>query len=422
MRKFIIAALLCSSLGSYGQQVKIDGELRPRIIVSDGYKTVKLKDERTNSYISQRSRLNLSFDKDKLSTYISLQDVRQWGDDDLYNSGGIYGNTNAISLHQAYFILKPHKFVNIKTGRQLFNYDDQRILGARGWNDYQISYDAVLFQLDDTANKLDVALSWNSNNTKDLLFPTTKFRVFDFIRYERKLNNFNFSTIGILTGNTPSDTSESLYFRGTYGAYITYTIQNTSFQLSGYYQSNLNNIGKSAEAYLYSANAKQFFLDKKLLTCIGFDYLSGHDETKSGLAYNGVNHKFDLLYGTTHGFYGYMDFYSIPTQGLQDAYLKTEYNFNKDFALQADYHYFLLAANKYHTKISGKRLNLDLGQELDLTVKWKIMKEVNLQGGYSFYLTNSTFEHVKKIYGKEYRFPQFMYVMVTVKPTFFSSK
>jgi hypothetical protein len=90
--------------------------------------------------------------------------------------------------------------------------------------------------------------------------------------------------------------------------------------------------------------------------------------------------------------------------------------------IQADYHLFYLNNKGYDLINTDELANKYLGSELDFTLQWKFMKDVTLQTGYSFYLTSDTIEKWKKVYNKGVRFPQFAYVMLTVKPTFFKSE
>ncbi|HQN94022.1 MAG TPA: hypothetical protein PLQ09_07880, partial [Prolixibacteraceae bacterium] len=87
--KLSIACILAVVSLSTSAQVILDGEFRPRMIIDGGYKTIKLESDPVFVYISQRSRVNLSYKKNKLETYFSIQDVHVWGDDDMYSSSGM---------------------------------------------------------------------------------------------------------------------------------------------------------------------------------------------------------------------------------------------------------------------------------------------------------------------------------------------
>ena len=418
----LLITFILSLNAAYSQNrtIYFGAELRPRILIDNGYKSPKLFNEKPLAYITQRTRLNARFQNNKLEAYISVQDVRFWGGDNKYKENGMFGNTESLHLHQAWFSFNSTKNISVKIGRQLFKYDDQRILSSRNWNDCQVTYDAVLFQFNDTINKLDIGLTWNAETSKSLIYPNEKFKVFDFVRYERKHHNFNFSVIGLLTGNTIIDTTENIYLRGTYGANLNYSKNNVKISSSVYYQNDLNNYGKNVNAYCFSVFIKQKIFQKKVSIGIGLDYLSGNDETNITNYYQNTNHRFDILYGRRHGWYGYMDYFSTtPEQGLQDYMIKAAYKFTKKLTLQADYHYFMLAENKFDLENQAIQLNKNLGSEFDFTLNWKILEEVSLQAGYSFYLMNNSLKQLKGVHNDKLRFPQFAYIMITVKPTLF---
>jgi hypothetical protein len=417
MRELILTACLAFVAFATFSQTTIDAEYRPRSMVDGGYKTIKLVTDPTLIYISQRSRLNIGYKSEKLETYFSIQDVRFWGDDDNYSSTAAQGSTKGVSVHQAWFMFKPSEKISIKTGRQQFSYDDQRILSARNWNDYQVTYDALLFQYNTLKSKIDVAVSWNASGSSDALFPKGKLKTVDFVRYEHPFGKLNFSAIALLTGNTLADTVSDIALLGTYGVGLLYDQKDFNFRFNGYYQTGMNENCGEISAWCLSVFGQKKLMESKAAIGIGADCFSGHDGTNTDAAYKATKHNFNLLYGNRHGWLGYMDFFSsIPTQGIQDLMLKAEYNPLKVVKLNADYHYFAYSAKSYDitnpTKLAAKRL----GSELDLTLQWKIMKEATLQAGYSFMLPTETLEKYKKVYGKNIRFPQFAFVMITVKP------
>ncbi len=401
------------------QELSLGLDYRPRMIIDMGYSTPKLKDIKTPTYFTQRSRINALYRNEKLETYFSLQDVRYWGGDNMYKSSGTQGNSESVSLHQAWFLLKLNKNFRVKTGRQLFQYDDQRVLASRDWNDYQVSYDAVLLQVHDSLTRMDIGLTWNRDGSSNKLYPDELYRVFDFVHLQREIYKLKLSAIILVTGKTLSDTAESVFLKGTYGLNLEYKKGSWNARTTGYYQNILNNEASDITAWCFS-----FFGQGKLLSMhsaigLGVDYLSGQDATNTDASYLSKNHQFDILWGKRHGWYGYMDYFnSTPAQGLVDYYAKFEYSGLPKLVLQADYHYFRLAADRFDTQNQAVKSDKGLGHEVDLTAKWKISNEVNLQAGYSFYLTTNTLEQIKKVNGAELKFPQFAYLKVVVKPEF----
>ncbi len=417
-RIFFITFLVVAACNVVFSQFSISGEYRPRMIIDNGYKGLKPSGDPTIVSISQRTRINFGYGREKLETYLSVQDVRFWGDDERYSSSGLLGNTASLSVHQAWFALRPTSEITIKTGRQQFSYDDQRLLSKRGWNDYQVTYDAVLFKYDNGKSRVDVAGSWNTNGSKNTFYPAGKLKTIDFVRYEYKLDNLKMSAIAIMSGKTKADTISNLLLTGTTGIGAMYNKNGFDARLYGYYQTRLNKLNPPTAAWCLPLFVKQTLMGGKTSLGAGFDLLSGNDETNTDETYQKTNHLFDILYGVRHGAYGYMDYYSsTPDQGLQDFMIKADYSVTKKANLQLAYHYFRLSASKLAANGTDV-LDKSLGSEFDFTLKWKIYDFVSLQAGYSFYLTTPTMLDVKKAAGQANKFPQFAYMLVSVTPGF----
>lgn len=392
--------------------LQISAELRSRTIVDNGYQTPLSKVEGSTVYTTQRTRLNTLFSNDKFETYISLQDVRLLGADDNYNSSGMYGNTESLSLHQAWVKLKIIEPLSLKIGRQIFSYDDQRIISARSWNDYQVTYDALLAEYKTGKHRLHLGLTYNADNKTNGLFPNMKFKVFDFLHHQYQLDNFTISSIVLATGNTLTDTTEQVLYKGTYGVNANYKNNLVTARLSTYYQHNLNDISGTISAFCISAYAEHKLI-KKISFALGYDYLSGNDDVTKGT----INKRFDILYGSRHGWYGYMDYFSTtPQQGLQDYIAKLTYKPKKDVIIEFYYHYFMLAADKFDSLNSTEKLKRQLGQELDLRLKWEFHQMATLECGYSIFGYTKTLEQLKEVNGENLKTPQFCYITITIKP------
>ena len=422
MRRAILYLLVFILLKTYSfaqeESFSIEGEFRTRINGDQGYKTPMPIDSKTLTFVNQRSRLAAKFTKAHLETYLSVQDIRIWGDDNNYKPNGEFGNTESLSLHQAWVNLKPSKNINISIGRQFLSYDDQRILSSRNWNDYQLTLDAAVFRYKDSIQKVDVVLTNNSDNISNPYYPDEKYKRFHLIHYELKLNNLNLSSIALIHGNTINDASDTIFTKATYGLHFNYQINNTELGSYNYFQHNLSQNGQKSIAHFLSFYLKQHFLSKQLSLNIGMDYISGQSDTKTENDYQKVNHRFDILYGKRHGFYGYMDYFSTtPNQGLQDYMLKVDYKLNKKTSFMIDYHFFRLAEDYFDSE-SAETLSKNAGQELDLTFKWKINKECQIQAGYSFYFLNNTIKTLKGVMNQDVKFPQYAYLLLSVKPQF----
>src|SRR6056297_3059509 len=139
---FLVLLFLSSTLKA---QFSIDTELRPRIELRHGYKQLPVEDNEAAYFISQRSRLNLNYTEEKYRMGFGIQDVRVWGDEDIYSSTGVKGNNASLDLYQAWLWLKLGTNSFVKIGRQSWNYDNQRLLSGRNWGQHGLDYDGVLY-------------------------------------------------------------------------------------------------------------------------------------------------------------------------------------------------------------------------------------------------------------------------------------
>jgi len=399
-------------------QLTVGAELRPRALTDAGYAVPKPAGSHPHMYITQRTRLNALFTGEKTESYISIQDVRFWGDDDQFKASGTLGNTRSLSLHQGWFLFRPVEWLSLKVGRQILSYDDQRILSSRNWNDYQITYDAVLVQAIQKNHRADLGFSWNTSSSNYNILPAWKFRTFDFIRYAMEVDPLWWSAIVVVTGNSVTDTTDKTRYRATWGANAEYREGRAKARASVYYQHHLNRSARPLSAFCFSANAGWEIIPGRLIGNAGLDYISGQDGMRYSGGYQNTDHAFDLLYGRRHSWYGYMDYFStMPPQGLQDYLVNLTVTVSGNCTVISDYHFFRLAAPMPDPGVTGEAMARHLGSELDLTLKWKINPVMELQAGYSFFLVTPTLETVKGITGTPLKFPQFTYLMVIVKPS-----
>ncbi len=408
-----ILTILCLTATAQTHNLNISAELRPRTLVDNGYSTPKSTDESTHLYTTQRTRLNASFANDKLETFISFQDVRLWGGDNNYKSSGSYGNTESLGLHLGWVKLNFNQQFSLKIGRQLFSYDDQRIISARNWNDYQVTYDALLLEYKKENQHIHLGITYNAESKNDNLLSEDKYKTYDFIHYQYQAQQLSASVIAVITGKTLSDTTETVALKGTYGTNLDYKTEKFNAHAAVYYQHNLNNHDGKSSAYCFSLYAEQQILEK-LNAGLKLDYLSGNDETSTTT----TDHQFDILYGRRHSYYGYMDYFSnTPEQGLQDYMIKLTFKPLDKLNLQMHYHYFLLSANSYDIETPTETRSRKLGQELDIKLKSKIYNIAELEFGYSIYGMTNTLKQLKDVEGLNLKTPQFCYIILTVSPS-----
>jgi hypothetical protein len=395
-------------------QFTVTGEFRPRAEVLGGYGMLKTDSLKPAYMVSQRTRIGIYYQKDWLKTGISFQDVRFWGDDDLYTATGMFGNEASVDVNEAWVQMSFLEHSSVKIGRQLFNYDDGRLLSIRNWNNRGISYDAFLYQYKNVGWHLDLALSYNSeqNNIYFNNYPSAKMRTINFIRVQRDFNpNFTASVIALGSGFTKNNNSETIYMKGSYGTWLQYKKNDLTAWSTFYYQNGKSKDGRDADAWNF--NVKGDYNIGNLTLGIGASLISGEKPDDD------VDNQFDLLYGVRHAVYGYMDYFNnmpkgTSNGGLNNLFFTSSYRINPKISLLLDYHYFAL-----NQEVPG--LDKYLGSEVDLGFSIRFNPDVNLRGGYSFMLPGSTMEIIQGLGEGNSTFSSWAFVMLTVKPTLFKS-
>jgi hypothetical protein len=117
---------------------------------------------------------------------------------------------------------------------------------------------------------------------------------------------------------------------------------------------------------------------------------------------------------------GYMDYFTkfpddVKDAGLVNPYLFTSFNLSKKLTLKSDFHLFF-SQNKYVRK--GEVIDKYLGFENDILLIYKPSKEISTEVGYSWMIAEKSMEIIRG--GDSSRFPQWFYIMVTVKPELFN--
>lgn len=405
------------SFQSTAQEFDANLQLRPRLEYRNGYKSLMTDGQNPTSFISQRSRLNFSFSQDKLKTKISLQNVRTWGDTPTLNTSDV----NGIALFEAWAQYDLCSKWSSRFGRQVLSYDNQRIMGEVDWNQQGRSHDAMLFSYHTTNQQLDLGFAVNADKD-NLVKPsapyTTNYKAMQYAWYHTKVYKVGMSLLFLNIGNEFLNTSSKpeVAYGQTYGTYLTYKEGNWDTNLGLYGQSGKNSSNNNVNAWYLGANAEYAFTDKFKST-LGFEYLSGKDTNDSST--NGKS--FNPIFGTNHAFNGYMDYFYVGNHlnsvGLQDAYLKLNYNQNK-WQFNLIPHYFASAAKVMN---GNEKMDSYLGTELDFTVGYAIQKEVKLSGGYSQMFGSSTLEKLKAV-ANPASTSNWAWVMISINPQIFSSK
>ncbi|MBE8726633.1 alginate export family protein [Flavobacterium hungaricum] len=398
------------------QELDVNLQIRPRFEYRNGYKSLLKEGEKGTSQISQRSRLNFNYKQEDLLVKLTLQNTRTWGD----VAPTATADKNGVAVFEAWAQYNFTEKWSARMGRQVLSYDNQRIFGEQDWGQQAQSHDALTVTYHDAKNQLDLGGAYNSTaeNTVQTPYDVNSYKTLQYAWYHTNFNKLGASLLLLNTGYeyTRIDNPELLLsYKQTFGTYLTYKTDKIDSNFWVYGQT-----GKSSDAQVSAYNVAANFgysISSSFKAGLGYELLSGKDRNDG----SSVIKSFTPIFGTNHAFNGYMDYFYVGNHlnnvGLQDAFLKFNYNVNKwQFALMP--HVFLSAADVINPT-SGK-MDSYLGTEVDLTFGYNFKKDITVSGGYSQMFGSKTLEFIKN--GEANHANNWAWLMVSVNPRIFSWK
>jgi hypothetical protein len=428
MKCFLLGCILFLSVQPGFAQLSINGEIRTKTMLIDGYRQLLNQNQHAYGVTVQRSRLSFDYMKDNMSFGFSLQDIRNWGQD------AVSANNTNIGIFEAWAKYNLTKQFAVKIGRQQLKYDDERLINASNWTDQGVAHDILVLQYDnkDIATRTDVGLAMNNNSgfpnyLSDYTVKNYKYLGYVWINKLLLDKKLGLSLMSIMDVNQSAGNPNHLESRYTMGPNVNYTDDRIKFNAAFYYQAGKTIDGKSIYAYFYSAKLGYKFIKALELTA-GFDHYSGTDYKDTTLAKTKTT-TFDKISGSTHTFLGYMDYFTgngsdiTKGAGINDLFLRGSYDFKEKHNVELTYHWFYL--DKEYIPVTHKAsysIHKFLGSELDFIYTFKHSKTASLSLGYNVMFQGASLEYLHGIATGDSRFAQFAYIMLTFKPNFFTSK
>ncbi|MDR1644841.1 MAG: alginate export family protein [Tannerellaceae bacterium] len=409
---FLIACLFLVWAPSLsGQTSVIDGEIRSRTEYRDGFRYPLTVDVKPAMISSLRTRLRFDYTDEKLATSVILQDSR------IYGQTGTNDTRNSLGIYEAWgrYALTPD--LSITLGRQAIEYDDKRLLTVSNWSHTGSAHDLVLVRYESHLFKLHWGGAWNNSGDDeyDKLYKVTKsYKALSFVWFAKTFGPLNLSAIwigdGFQQGKTDAVTWKT--FRNTVGGNLELADQGIrpfSFYATAYYQFGRDPRNAVLDAHLLALKTS-FSPFRQWSLRAGVDYLSGSTSAEISQGRNGT---FNKLYGSNNSFNGKMEYWTTPpVQGLFNWYAGIIFHPGRKFDADIIFHSFSVAEPFSAT---AKK---NIGTELDLTARYIISPQLALQGGWSLYFRNRQTALLKEGIFSNVRFPQWGYLMVTLKPRF----
>ena len=374
---FLLCSLLCSCT-LWAQFIETDLQIRPRFEYRNGYKTFLAEDEAPAAFISQRSRIGFRYVSNDLQVKFSGQSVGVWGDSPTMR----LEDRHEFSVFEAYGQYTSSSFM-LRFGRQILSYDNQRILGEVNWAQQGQSHDAFRISWRPADNhRLDLAFAYNAEAESLFQIPylVDSYQNMQFAWYHVNLSNSGISFLLMNTGyeyDTLPEAREIGYLQ-TYGTYYNFVSSRLSGDLAIYGQTGFSH--KRHLTAWYTGVNFNYRINDTWISGLGAEFLSGtnmYSDPEECLS-------FTPLFGTNHGFNGYMDYFYVGNHlnsvGLVD--LSGRLAFTKpqcEVALMP--HIFSSEAKIVDAR--GNVLRKYLGTEIDIAAVYKPKKDLQIHFGYS---------------------------------------
>ncbi len=423
MKKYALLLLLLPCL-SWAQEATQESEfsmsaqLRARGEYRNGAIYPRSEGELPATFINDRARLSMEYQRSNLRLKFAGQHVGVWGQDPQIDKNGRF------MLNEAWAELGLGNGFFAQLGRQALVYDDERILGGLDWNVSGRYHDLLKLGYANKHHALHLMLAFNQNDEKvgggSYYAPGGQpYKTMQSLwyHYGNAGQPFGISLLAMNLGWEHGDTENpSTIYMQTLGSYLTY--KNSLLDINGsfYFQTGKTAANANVSASMGSVFAR-FNLHPQWAAGVGSDYLSGSAQDDSKYK------AFNPLYGTHHKFYGTMDyFYASPfinglNPGLWDNQLAVFYKPSKKVDLSLNYHYFLTTTT---VSDSSGKLDKALGSEFDFQIGWSILPDVKLLAGYSFMLGTQTMDVVKG--GDHNSWQDWGWISLNITPKLFSAK
>ncbi|MEX0313511.1 MAG: alginate export family protein [Allomuricauda sp.] len=407
--------LLFAVLATHAQ-VKVDAEIRPRFEFRHGFQSLFPDNADPSAFVSQRTRLNAGYKNEYLNFYLSVQDIRVWGDVPQLNRA----DRNGFGVHQAWGELLFSPEFSLKLGRQVLNYDDQRIFGGVAWAQQARSHDAAVlkYKKDDFGFHLGAAFNQDGEaSLNNLLTTTNTYKSIQYAWFHQDWEgvsaSFLFLNNGLQFIDALNADNNETRFSQTIGTHLKGSKEKLGWFANLYYQFGNDVNNNDISAYLLALEGS-YKIEPKWSLILGGELISGND---NGAPSNGENKAFAPFYGTNHKFNGLMDYFFVGNHannvGLLDVYVGSAIGLGEKTSLSGRIHNFSAAADLAGTN------SKQLGVEADFVLNYNFKKDVNIKAGYSHLFASEGMKFLKNNFDGNANY--WGWVMVTIKPTLFQT-
>lgn len=413
MKKLFLLSLLFLISFSTFAQFEISGELRPRFEYRDGYRNLMPDGANPATLISQRSLLRFNYKTELYTTRISFQDVRVWGSEPLKT------NEISASLVEAWVEFNVSAGFKIKTGRQILNYDNSRMISPGNWNQIATRHDALKLSYKQNGFELEVVGAFNQTAKRSDLIEmpyglyNKLYKNLGIIWMKKSFGDFSIATLNIFEGLRENDVDDITNTRITSGLILNYNQNKITSAFRAFYQGGKKQNGSKVSAHFFNATISYNY-NKSTTLKSGIEFFTGNDDPN---AIDEKDNAFDVIYGGRHKFNGKMDYFRSPAStlglGLIDLTVGMKTKLSPKFTFIMDYHYFRTQKDFTKDLIAYSAY---LGSELDFQLDVKISSEILISALYGIMLPSDALAALRN---REANTAHYFMTMLTFKPVFF---
>lgn len=410
-KQLLTAAIAMMAVAVFAQQdnqFTVDAQLRTRGEYNNGASTPRAEGQLPETFINNRARLTLGYQRDNLEVKVGVQHTGLWGANDMNASDG------QATINEAWAKLNIGAGFYAKVGRQQLVYDDERILGGLDWHVSGNWHDALLLGHSEGNSSSSLILAFNqaTNNNKNGNFydGPMPYKSMQTVHHHYQSDMMPLG-VSLLIMNLGRESGVAGHgktkYMQTIGGDLTFKPAEWDFHAALYYQTGKNVADQKVSAWMASAKVG-YKISPEVGVNVGYDYRSGNDGKSD------KDKAFDQLFGTHHKFYGFMDYWlrTVPN-GLQDIQGGITYKASEKTNLLLNYHYFL-------TTCDMGNLDKSLGHEIDLQLTTKLARDVTLMAGYSTMLGTETMDAVKR--GNHKSWQDWGWVQLNINPRLFFTR
>lgn len=410
-------------------EVTFSGELRLRPEYRDNADFNDATDD-TQSFVGSRLRVSgAGLAAEDIAVKVTFQDTRNWGEEPAAGAvNGLTDSGEAVDIHEGFvdfqrFLKLP---VALRADRQELVYGDQRLIGNFGWSNQGRAFDA--FRLMYVGNIISADL-WTAKRKENN--GTTAATAAN----DRDFSGFYATIKPIYPGGAADvyflhdregDTTSGIEPKNVYTVGLRLFGKNggLDYTLESPFQFGDNGtvVGASSTPVKISAHALAakagwtFPGDKEIRLGLEYDHASGDDN-----ASDDESKTFNNLYPTNHPFYGFMDYQGWRNMSAWNAV--ASFKPQKPWFVSVNYWRFQLAEEKdgWYTaagtatgalrSASATNTEKDVGNEIDLLVRFNQTRTVVWEAGYSRFFAGSFIEKKVAAEGDS----DWAYIMSTVK-------